>query len=173
MSALEIWELASYIVTVIGLPFAIVVFMLEQRKQRQADQEEIYQRLSDEYREFLKLVIDNPDLHLLHRGKWVPTLTAEQYERRRAIFEILISLFERAYLLVYEEGMDAQTARLWSSWEDYMREWCRREDFRAALPDLLQGEDPDFCRHIRNLAQQAESGNPGGLPAGPSRRSGS
>jgi hypothetical protein len=155
MSTLEWWEMASYVVTVVGLPFAILVFMLEQRKQRQADQEEIYQRLSDEYREFLKLVIDNPDLQLLRRTPGNPTLTAEQHERRRAIFEILIALFERAYLLVYEERMDANTARLWSSWEDYMREWCSRDDFRAALPDLLQGEDPDFQKHILALSQKS------------------
>jgi len=155
MSTLEIWEMASYIVTVVGLPFAIAVFMLEQRKERQADQEEIYQRLSDEYREFLKLVIDNPDLQLLRRAPGVATLTAEQHERRRAIFEILISLFERAYLLVYEETMDTNTARLWSSWEDYMREWCNRDDFRAALPELLQGEDPDFQKHILALSRRA------------------
>lgn len=156
MSTLEVWELASYVVTVVGLPFAIVVFMLEQRKQRQADQEEIYQRLSDEYREFLKLVIDNTDLQLLRRSPGAASLTAEQHERRRAIFEILVSLFERAYLLVYEEKMDPNTARLWSSWEDYMREWCRRDDFRAALPDLLQGEDPEFCQHILSLARKPQ-----------------
>jgi hypothetical protein len=155
MSTLEWWEMASYVVTVVGLPFAIVVFMLERRKERQADQEEIYQRLSDEYREFLKLVIDNPDLQLLRRTPGDASLTAEQHERRRAIFEILISLFERAYLLVYEEPMDPNTARLWSSWEDYMREWCKRDDFRAALPDLLQGEDPDFQKHILALSQKS------------------
>jgi len=55
-----------------------------------------------------------------------------------------VSLFERAYLLVFEERMDKQTTRLWQSWEDYMREWCRRPDFREALPDLLSGEDEGF-----------------------------
>lgn len=153
MSSLEWWELASYVVTVVGLPFAIIVFMMEQRKERQGEQEEIYQRLSDEYREFLKLVLDNPDLHLLRKGSGPAELTEEQRERQQALFEILIALFERAYLLVYEERMDANTRRLWMTWEDYMREWCRREDFRAALPTLLQGEDPDFCRHILALSQ--------------------
>jgi hypothetical protein len=30
--SLEAWELASYVVTVVGLPFAIAVFLYEQRK---------------------------------------------------------------------------------------------------------------------------------------------
>jgi hypothetical protein len=101
---------------------------------------------------FLKLVLDNSDLQLLHRQSAPRTLTEEQLERRFALFGILVSIFERAYILVYETRMPKQTRRLWSSWEDYMREWCRNEDFRTALPELLEGEDPDFQEHIRRIA---------------------
>lgn len=148
----ETWELLSYVVTVIGLPLAIFVFIYEQRKERDNEEEEIFQRLSDEYREFLKLVLDNSDLQLLRREGGPAALTPEQKERRFAIFGILISLFERAYLLVYEDDMDQQAQRLWRSWEDYMREWIRRADFRAALPELLEGEDEAFTAYIRRLA---------------------
>jgi hypothetical protein len=48
--------------------------------------------------------------------------------------------------------MSAQQRRRWLSWEDYMREWCRREDFRALLPALLEGEDPEFVSYLRQLA---------------------
>lgn len=153
MDMRETWELLSYVVTVLGLPLAILVFVFEQRKERENEEEEIFQRLSDEYREFLKLVLDNSDLQLLRRQGAPPVLTAEQSERRYAIFGILISLFERAYLLVYEEDMDKKARRLWQSWEDYMREWVRRADFRDALPELLEGEDQDFQEYIRNLAE--------------------
>jgi len=43
----EFWELASYIVTALGLPVAILFFILEQRKQRDNEEEEAYQLLSD------------------------------------------------------------------------------------------------------------------------------
>lgn len=154
MTLLETFEFLSYIVTVIGLPFAIIVFILEQRKERDSEEEEIYQRLSDEYREFLKLVLDNADLHLLRREGIGQPLTEEQKERRLAIFGILISLFERAYLLVYEEDMDKKARRLWQSWEDYMREWINRAEFRDALPSLLEGEDEEFTQYIRQLASK-------------------
>lgn len=165
MTLLEWCELLSYVVTIIGLPFAIVVFLLEQRKERQNEEEEIFQRLSDEYREFLKLVLDNADLHLLRQESKLGQMTEEQKERRLAIFGILISLFERAYLLVYEDEMDKQARRLWQSWEDYMREWVRRAEFRENLPQLLEGEDEDFTKYIRELARQekakATTVNPG------------
>jgi len=152
MTTLETWEFLSYVVTVVGLPLAIAIFLYEQRKERRNEDEEIYQRLSDEYREFLKLVLDNADLHLLRREGAKQEWSDEQKERRLAIFGILISLFERAYLLVYEDDMTKQTRRMWQSWEDYMLEWLRRADFRAALPELLEGEDEDFTRYISGLA---------------------
>lgn len=152
MTWFEWAEALSYIVTIVGLPMAILVFMYEQRRERQNEEEEIYQRLSDEYTEFLKLVLGNPDLQMLRRSATAAPLTEEQKERKFALFNILISLFERAYLLVYEEKMDRQSQRMWQSWEDYMREWCARRDFREALPELLKGEDEDFCAHIQKIA---------------------
>jgi len=54
--------------------------------------------------------------------------------------------------MLYEEKMSQKQLRRWRSWEDYMREWCRREGFRAQLSRLLQGEDHDFAEYIRKLA---------------------
>jgi len=150
---LATWELLSYIVTVFGLPLAIATFIFEQRKERENEEEEVYQMLSDAYTDFLKLVIDNPDLKLRSQSE-IESLNAEQQERMYVLFEILISLFERAYLLAYDEHMKGKQLRRWRSWEDYMGEWCKREDFRKLLPRLLHGEDPDFSTYIIALAQE-------------------
>jgi hypothetical protein len=101
-----------------------------------------------------ELVLDNADLQLLHRHAPLRDLSEEQEERRFALFGILVSIFERAYILVYEERMSRQTRRLWYSWEDYMREWCRRPEFRKALPELLEGEDLEFRNHIESIAKE-------------------
>jgi len=151
---LESWELLSYIVTVFGLPLAIFAFIMEQRKERENEDEEVYQLLTADYTDFLKLVMENPDLKLRSQTE-TKNLSEEQQERVLIIFEILISLFERAYLLSYDEKMTRKQQRRWLSWEDFMREWCEREDFRRLLPKLLQGEDPDFAAHILKLAYLA------------------
>ena len=65
-----------------------------------------------------------------------------------------MSLFEKAYIIIHDEHMTRDTSRLWQSWEDDMRDWCLRPDFRAALPVLLDGEDADFSRHITLIAEQ-------------------
>jgi len=146
--SLETWELLSYIVTVVGLPLAIAVFFYEQRKERDNEEEEVYQLLSDNYQDFLKVALENSDLHL-YSVEETPDLNDEQRERMLIIFSMLIALFERAYLLLYEEKMSPRQLRRWRSWEDYMSEWCQRADFRAALPTLLRGEDPDFVAYIQ------------------------
>ena len=154
MSALELLELGSYMVTIIGLPFAILAYLKEQRQERENEDEEGWQRLSDAYNDFLKLVLANPDLRL-RTAERVQGLSEEQRERQRVIFEMLVSLFERAYILLYSETMPGRQLRRWNSWEDYMREWCTRQDFRELLPELLRGEDADFAAYIQRLAQRA------------------
>jgi hypothetical protein len=159
MPGLETWELLSYIVTVVGLPFAIAAFLLEQRKERQNDEEELHQRLAETYADFLKLVLDNADLRLLRSVPGEIELDGEQKERRHALFGILVSIFERAYVMVYEADMNRQRRRLWQTWDDYIQEWCGRADFRAALPELLRGEDPEFADYIRRYTGKVETLN--------------
>ena len=85
MTWFEWAEALSYLVTIVGLPLAIVVFMYEQRRNRQNEEEEIYQCL-------------------------------------------------------------------WEPWGDFMCEWCQWRDFREALPELLKGEDEDFCARIQKIS---------------------
>lgn len=154
LTLMEWLEALSYLVTIVGLPLAIWVFVHEQRKERLNDDEEVYLQLSDDYAQFLRLVLENSDLHLMTQSDPEPPFTVEQREKRDILFELLISIFERAYILVYEEKMNRQSARLWQTWEDYMRYWCQRRDFRSVLGQLLVGEDVDFQKHIARIAAE-------------------
>ena len=102
------------------------------------------------------MVIDNPDLRLRSQAA-TPDLSAEQQERMLVIFDMLISLLERAYLTAYGADMNEAQRRRWNSWEDFMREWVRRDDFYYRLPQLLKGEDPEFAAYLQRLAE-AERG---------------
>ena len=158
------WELASYVVTVIGLPMAIVLFLFEQRKERATEEDEVYQMLANAYNDFLKVVMDNPDLRLRSETATLD-LTPEQQERMLGLFDMLISLLERAYLTAYSEDMTPLQRRRWNSWEDFMREWARRDDFYYRLPRLLKGEDPEFAAYLQRLAEDERSKRVPGLPA--------
>ena len=148
----EALEVASFAVTVFALPFAVWVFAVEQRKERENEEEEAFQLLSDAYNDFLKVVLAHADLQLRSSAA-LPDPTPEQRERMLVIFDMLIALFERAYLVAHKPHMNPTEQRRWNSWDDYMREWCRREDFHNALPLLLRGEDPEFQAYIRRVAE--------------------
>jgi hypothetical protein len=157
----QFWETASFVMTVIGLPFAIFIFIWEQHRQRDAEDEEAYQLLQNAYNEFLKIVLANPDLKL-RTADATPNMTDEQRERVLIIFEMLIALFERAYIVAWEPDLSDVAQRRWNSWDDYMREWCRRKEFHALLPQLLRGEDPEFSAYIQRVdAEEWEISAPG------------
>lgn len=155
MLSIETWEWLSYVVTVIGLPFAIAFFIIEQRKQTALEEDEIQQLLSDSYSNFLKVVIENSDLMLLSQSS-AASYSDEQRERALALYDILISLFERAYIMAYTPTGNGRKARYWRSWEDIMGEWCQRDDFRSKLPNLLVGEDDAFAAHLLGIAENAK-----------------
>jgi len=102
MDAMQWLEAASYTVTVIGLPFAFWVFWVQQKKERENEEEAAYQSLSDAYNDFLKVTLEHPDLRLRSAEPLIDP-TPDQLERMRVIFEMLIALFERAYLISWRE----------------------------------------------------------------------
>lgn len=164
----ETWELASFVVTALGLPIAIALFLVERRKERANEEAEIYQLLADAYNDFLKVVIDNPDLHLISR-KPTPNLTADQDERMLVIFDMLMSLFERAFLTAWAPRMTGVQQRRWNVWEDFMRDWVRRDDFYLRIEELLRGADPEFAAHLRRLIAEERAGaaEPAGRASNP------
>jgi hypothetical protein len=104
-------ELASLAVTVVGLPFAVWVFMTQQRKERENEEEEAYQHLSDAYNDFLKVVLAHADLQL-RTASALPDPTSEQRERMQVIFDMLISLFPGCPQAADERGRTAALEQL-------------------------------------------------------------
>ena len=62
--------------------------------------------------------------------------------------------------MLYDDATSDKQARRWRTWEDYMREWCARTDFRNSLSELLRGEDPEFVEYIQGLASGGEASSP-------------
>jgi hypothetical protein len=163
-ATLRLLEVGSHLVTVVGLPLAVFALWRDARAERENERKEIeqrdeetYLRLSEQYAEFVGSVMQYPELGLHPRLPPARELDAGQQARKLLFFELLIELFERAYILLYEESLDAQGARRWQSWADYVEQWCGREDFRDALPTLLVGEDPEFARYILERCERVRA----------------
>ncbi|KIC50384.1 hypothetical protein [Tateyamaria sp. ANG-S1] len=150
-----IWlEGLSYLVTILGFPAAIYVIVREERLRRANEISELHRSLSQEYDGFLRMVMDNADLLLMSRACLPEPVSEEQRERIEIIYRMLLSLFEKAFIILHSDDMDGDAQRRWSSWEDDMMEWCSREDFRRLLTKLLDGEDPQFRAYILHLGQR-------------------
>ncbi len=144
---LQWFEFLSYIATVVGIPMALWAFLHEERKERLAEQEEIYDKLMDHYDDILARLFEHPDLDQHEK----PLGDAELRRQQKILYEMLVTLFERAFILLYGE-QDFVYRRMWNSWEDYMRIWVTRFNFREALPELIIGEDQEFVAYMARLS---------------------
>lgn len=156
VSTLEIvrfLEGLAYLVAAAGFPLAILTYVREARKQREERELGTYSSLDDKYLHYLELCINNPELDMF----LLPVDSDRKYDpldmsRRYALFETLLSIFERAYLL-YKRSAElqgkrwfrrlrgdsksaVQRERQWNGWSAFLDDWIERKDFEA-LWDLL------------------------------------
>lgn len=145
---LEWMELLSYVATVIGIPLALAIFLFQERKERRIEQQEIYDKLMAHYSDIQEKLFEHPelDVHDVALGH------SEDERRQYILYEMVVSLFERSFILLHGES-DPEYLRMWNSWVDYIKQWLLRENFRKALPRLMEGEDPDFVAYMGTLSK--------------------
>ena len=146
-TTLEFFEFMSYVATVIGIPLVLLTFIYQEKKERQNEQEEIYDKLMDHYTGIQNKLFEYPELDIHAHPSQDPETARRQY----ILYEMLISLFERSFILLAAEK-DPAYQRMWNSWVDYILQWLEKPNFVAALPQLMKGEDPDFVAYISKLS---------------------
>lgn len=144
---LEWMEFFSYVATIVGIPMAMFIFVVQEKKERQNEQEEIYDKLMGHYTDIQNKLFEHPELDIHDKPLENPEDTRRQY----ILYEMVISLFERSFILL-EYEKDPEYQRMWNSWVDYIRQWLKYNNFRAALPQLMEGEDPDFVTYMSKLS---------------------
>jgi hypothetical protein len=144
---LEYFEFLSYLATVIGIPMAIIIFLHQEKKERQNEQEEIYDQLMGHYADIQEKLFEYPELDMHGEESSDPETQRRQY----ILYEMLISLFERSFILL-ENEKEPEYQRMWNSWVDYIQTWLNKPNFVRALPQLVKGEDPDFVAYIAKLS---------------------
>lgn len=144
---LEFMELLSYVATVVGIPLALSTFIFQEKKERKNEQEEIYDTLMGHYAGIQEKLFEYPELDT-HNS---PSADPETQRRQYILYEMLISLFERSFILL-EDEKDPAYQRMWNSWVDYIETWLAKPNFCKALPQLMKGEDPDFVAYVAKLS---------------------
>jgi len=157
MTIIEIMEILSYLATILGIPIAIILFINEKRKERRDREYGTYHALDEKYLDYLKLCMENPDLDLYDQPiDNKVQLTAEQKIRQFAMFEILVSLLERAYLM-YGNQSNKVKKHQWQGWNEYFHDYARMETFRK-LWSLRGNEfDSEFTHYMNKVIDVVES----------------
>ena len=146
-SLLEWMEFFSYVATVVGIPLAIVIFSLQEKKERRIEQQEIYDKLMAHYTEVQNKLFEYPELDIHDK----PLENSEDARRQYILYEMVVSLFERSFILLHGED-DPEYQRMWNSWVDYIKQWLVHKNFRDALPRLMEGEDKDFVTYMSKIS---------------------
>jgi hypothetical protein len=99
LTFLEWFEFLSYVATVVGIPLAIVTFIFQEKKERRVEQQEIYDKLMGHYTEIQDKLFEYPELDQHD----TPLGNSEDARRQYILYEMVVSLFERSFILLQGE----------------------------------------------------------------------
>jgi len=151
-------EMATFVVTLLGVPVAIFVYLREQGLQRVEREYGTYDALDDKYIEIQQLCLDHPELDVFDTPyENPPELTETQRMQEEAILLIRISIFERAYLM-YKRASKGLTQDQWEGWDEEMKEWLERPNFRCVWNEHNRYFDSGFAGYLNDHLRSAERG---------------
>jgi hypothetical protein len=160
MTLKDTFELLAHIATILGIPVAILIFVNEKRKERRDREYGTYDALDEKYQDYLRLCMDNPELDVYYiplEGKH--ELSREQKIRQWAMFEILLSLLERAYLMYQDQSSEIKKAQ-WFGWDKYMHDYAKRETFRNLWQELSVEYDSSFVEYMNSVIEKVQDEKP-------------
>ncbi|MEM2089827.1 MAG: hypothetical protein QXL88_01915, partial [Candidatus Pacearchaeota archaeon] len=97
-------EILSYIVIILGIPWAIYEFLENKRRERIEREYGTYDALDEKFIEFQNLCLQYPYLDVFDLPDKNPVKLNERQKKEELIaFSILFSIFERAFLMYYNQ----------------------------------------------------------------------
>lgn len=151
----DLFESISYLITLIGIPFAIFLFFSEKRKERITRELEMYASAHDRYVEYLKLCLERPDLDAfdLPKNSEETKACGIKYEKI-ILFTILVAIMESAFIR-YSRVNTREAKIQWQGWREYISEWLRRPDFRKTWPIISAQFSKTFVDMVNNFAAES------------------
>lgn len=165
---MNLLEKLSHIASIIGafsFFLALLIFIIEMRHRRKQLELSTYDNLAKEYRQFLKLSLENQELQIFIYDFYSEIkldISESQKIKKYMLFEILVSMLESAFYQ-YRSHKNAFKKAQWIGWKQYANDWCSRKDFQIAWEEHLSSQfDNDFLRFMNDLIlKQLEKTNSG------------
>ncbi len=166
----DFFDLLSHMVVVLGVPAGLFQYYRTVKKEQQDRDYGTYNALDEKYIEYEKMCVEHPYLDVFDIPDQVPVkLTDPQKKEELIAFTILFSIFERACLM-YKDDSTAIKQRQWSGWEEYIRRFCKRENFRRAWDTSGNTFDTTFQDYMAKRLSELQSAPTSGAKSGQEAR---
>ena len=148
----KIIEIISGVITILGVPVAIGIYLRERKKERMARETETYTAMDEKYQEFLRLCLDHPFLNIYDDGNAdFNGYSKEEQAKALLLFDILVSIFERAFVMYKDHDNTIRKAQ-WEGWVSFMNSWMKRQDFRVCWENHLGSQwETNFSKYMDHL----------------------
>jgi hypothetical protein len=131
-SVKDILQVLSYGAVLFGIPWGLYQHYRAVKREQRDRELGTYNALDEKYIEYQQLCLAHPELDVSDVPHPSPPSLSPAQERKEVIlFTILMSIFERAYLM-YSDQSTSVKQRQWSGWDDYIQGFCRRQNFRRS-----------------------------------------
>lgn len=141
------------ITVLIGVPLAIVKYFKSVKEDKIEKQYDTYDALDEKYIEFQKLCLSKPYLNVFDIDDGLNIeLTPIQKKEEIIAYSILISIFERAYIM-YERKKNNE-GNQWEGWLENIIDYCKRDNFVKAWEKNGWGWDSGFETLINRLIKE-------------------
>lgn len=143
---------------IIGSIIAISSYRAERRKDRLEREYGTFDDLDDKYVEFMYMCTNHLGLDLFSDP--APSdriISKEELKAERALFAVLISIFERAFLIFERHSEDAIKQRQYPGWVECMRSYCTRESFLFEWDKIGSQFDSSFQLEMNNIIQEEKT----------------
>lgn len=143
-------EAVTFIITIMGLPAAIFIYLKEQKSQRLEREYGTFDALDQKYIEIQQLCLEHSELDVFDSPYANPKkLSEEEKKQEEAILLIRISIFERAFLM-YQRTTSKSKKGQWKGWELEINEWLERDNFRSTWSEHGPYFDKSFFEHFNH-----------------------
>lgn len=144
------------IITVTGIFIAIRSYKAEQERERRERAYGTFDDLDNKYVEFMYKCTEYPHLDLFS----IPapkdrSISEQDLLVERAMYSVLISIFERAFLMFERHADQESKERQYSGWVECMMSYCNRESFLHEWNKIGSQFDAGFQAEMNALIKKA------------------
>ncbi len=142
------------ILTLVGLFVALRSYRAERERERLEKAYGTFDDLDNKYVEFMYKCTEYPHLDLFSE----PARSGRQISEadllvERALYAVLISIFERAYLMFERHADKEAKDRQYAGWVECMKSYCTRESFLNEWNTIGHQFDTGFQQEMNALIE--------------------